>query len=210
MPTACESAPLSNVAGPCINGTGREVSFQQNSCYYRIASACSCQVAEKLKAVGYRPHMVGKFDAGMATFRHTPAGRGFESWLGCFRPACACTAAMSLFSGLVMRHCLCRVFSGTSDTAMCAPLLCVCLYSCLIHRILAPSDRVNTAAKLMGSAAKPLPGLLDRNRQVRHGKLHWPGRRRGRNGRPVAPGQFWGGLRPVRGPCSCPYSCPYS
>ena len=41
-------------------------------------------IAEKLVAAGYRAHAVGKWDVGMATFRHTPAGRGFESWLGYF------------------------------------------------------------------------------------------------------------------------------
>ena len=60
-------------------------------------------IAEKLKGAGYKAHAVGKvrstrhrtapywykltcaqWDAGMATLRHTPAGRGYESWLGYF------------------------------------------------------------------------------------------------------------------------------
>ena len=41
-------------------------------------------IAEKMSSAGYAPHAVGKWDAGIATFKHTPAGRGFESWLGYF------------------------------------------------------------------------------------------------------------------------------
>ena len=41
-------------------------------------------IAQKLRSVGYRAHMTGKWDAGMATPRHTPIGRGYESWLGYF------------------------------------------------------------------------------------------------------------------------------
>jgi len=41
-------------------------------------------IAEKLGAIGYATHAVGKWDAGMATMHHTPAGRGFQSWLGYF------------------------------------------------------------------------------------------------------------------------------
>jgi arylsulfatase I/J len=41
-------------------------------------------IAEKLRGAGYSTHAVGKWDAGMATFNHTPAGRGFHSWLGYF------------------------------------------------------------------------------------------------------------------------------
>lgn len=38
-------------------------------------------VAEKLRGAGYKTHMVGKWDAGMATPDHTPRGRGFDSSL---------------------------------------------------------------------------------------------------------------------------------
>lgn len=44
-------------------------------------------VAEKLRLAGYRTHMVGKWDAGMATPEHSPRGRGYESWLGYFQHA---------------------------------------------------------------------------------------------------------------------------
>eukprot|EP00966_Prymnesium_polylepis_P169349 3915842-Prymnesium_polylepis.2 len=47
-------------------------------------------IAEKLAGVGYRAHAVGKWDCGMATDRHTPMGRGYQTWLGyfghCVRP----------------------------------------------------------------------------------------------------------------------------
>jgi len=39
-------------------------------------------IAEKLTTAGYETHAVGKWDCGMATPRHTPAGRGYRSWLG--------------------------------------------------------------------------------------------------------------------------------
>jgi len=41
-------------------------------------------VANKMHAAGYKTHAVGKWDIGIASFYHTPAGRGFESWLGYF------------------------------------------------------------------------------------------------------------------------------
>ena len=37
---------------------------------------------EKMRLAGYVPHAVGKWDVGGATLRQTPAGRGYESWLG--------------------------------------------------------------------------------------------------------------------------------
>ena len=42
-------------------------------------------IAQKLRQGGYRTHMTGKWDAGMATSRHSPLGRGYESWLGYVR-----------------------------------------------------------------------------------------------------------------------------
>eukprot|EP00315_Gephyrocapsa_oceanica_P030513 CAMPEP_0185411444 /NCGR_PEP_ID=MMETSP1365-20130426/3578_1 /TAXON_ID=38817 /ORGANISM="Gephyrocapsa oceanica, Strain RCC1303" /LENGTH=673 /DNA_ID=CAMNT_0028014065 /DNA_START=21 /DNA_END=2042 /DNA_ORIENTATION=- len=44
-------------------------------------------LATKLREGGYVPHMVGKWDAGMATPEHTPHGRGYESWLGYYQHA---------------------------------------------------------------------------------------------------------------------------
>ena len=41
-------------------------------------------IAEKLRDAGYAPHVVGKWDVGMATWDHTPLGRGFESFIGFF------------------------------------------------------------------------------------------------------------------------------
>jgi len=40
-------------------------------------------IASKLKAAGYMTHQVGKWDAGMATWDHTPHGRGYDTSLGC-------------------------------------------------------------------------------------------------------------------------------
>eukprot|EP01064_Diplonema_japonicum_P010618 TRINITY_DN1785_c0_g1_i1.p1 TRINITY_DN1785_c0_g1~~TRINITY_DN1785_c0_g1_i1.p1 ORF type:complete len:532 (+),score=127.75 TRINITY_DN1785_c0_g1_i1:635-2230(+) len=44
-------------------------------------------LAWKMRQAGYRAHMTGKWDAGMATPMHTPIGRGYESWLGYFHHA---------------------------------------------------------------------------------------------------------------------------
>jgi len=44
-------------------------------------------LAEKMRAGGYRTHMTGKWDAGMATWDHTPMGRGFETFFGYYHHA---------------------------------------------------------------------------------------------------------------------------
>lgn len=44
-------------------------------------------VAQKLRSAGYRTHFTGKWDCGMATPRHTPIGRGYESWIGYYHHA---------------------------------------------------------------------------------------------------------------------------
>ena len=44
-------------------------------------------IGEKMKQGGYATHMVGKWDAGMATPDHTPLGRGFQTSLGYFHHA---------------------------------------------------------------------------------------------------------------------------
>ena len=42
-------------------------------------------IAQKLRGAGYRTAFTGKWDAGMATPQHTPWGRGYEQFYGCFR-----------------------------------------------------------------------------------------------------------------------------
>jgi len=44
-------------------------------------------MAQKLRQAGYRTHMVGKWDAGMATPEHTPWGRGYDTWVGYYQHA---------------------------------------------------------------------------------------------------------------------------
>ena len=44
-------------------------------------------LATKMKLAGYATHQVGKWDAGMATPDHIPAGRGFDSSFGFFHHA---------------------------------------------------------------------------------------------------------------------------
>ncbi len=39
-------------------------------------------IAEVLRGAGYKTHFAGKWDVGMATPDHTPAGRGYDSGLG--------------------------------------------------------------------------------------------------------------------------------
>lgn len=44
-------------------------------------------LGEKMRAGGYATAMTGKWDAGMATPRHSPHGRGYDTWLGYFHHA---------------------------------------------------------------------------------------------------------------------------
>ena len=44
-------------------------------------------IASVLGRGGYRRHFVGKWDVGMATERHHPRARGYESWYGCAEPS---------------------------------------------------------------------------------------------------------------------------
>ena len=44
-------------------------------------------IAHVLKRAGYATHFTGKWDVGMATWRHTPLGRGYDSFLGYFHHA---------------------------------------------------------------------------------------------------------------------------
>lgn len=44
-------------------------------------------IASVMGSAGYATHMVGKWDAGMATWRHTPRGRGYDSFFGYFHHA---------------------------------------------------------------------------------------------------------------------------
>lgn len=44
-------------------------------------------VAELMRRGGYKTHFTGKWDAGMATHRHTPRGRGYDSFFGYFHHA---------------------------------------------------------------------------------------------------------------------------
>ena len=44
-------------------------------------------LAEKMQHAGYRTHLVGKWDVGMAMPLHTPLGKGYDSWLGYFQHA---------------------------------------------------------------------------------------------------------------------------
>ena len=52
--------------------------------YAGIPRNMTC-VANKLSEAGYRTHFVGKWDAGMATPRHTPQGRGYDTWYGYYQ-----------------------------------------------------------------------------------------------------------------------------
>ena len=38
-------------------------------------------IAEHMLRAGYSTHMYGKWDAGMATYEHTPLGRGYQESL---------------------------------------------------------------------------------------------------------------------------------
>jgi len=49
---------------------------------YQGVAVNMTSVATKLKDVGYTTRLIGKWDMGMATEQHSPASRGFDSWLG--------------------------------------------------------------------------------------------------------------------------------
>ena len=44
-------------------------------------------IAMKMRGAGYKTHQVGKWDAGMATWDHTPEGRGYDTSFGYFHHA---------------------------------------------------------------------------------------------------------------------------
>jgi len=44
-------------------------------------------LAEKMKEAGYETHMTGKWDAGMATWAHTPMGKGYDTFYGYYHHA---------------------------------------------------------------------------------------------------------------------------
>jgi len=54
---------------------------------YAGVSLNMTMIPAKLKGAGYKTHFVGKWDAGMATRRHLPTSRGFDSSLGYFHHA---------------------------------------------------------------------------------------------------------------------------
>jgi arylsulfatase A-like enzyme len=45
-------------------------------------------IAEALKEVGYRRHAIGKWHLGYSSWKHTPLGRGYESYQGYLQGAC--------------------------------------------------------------------------------------------------------------------------
>lgn len=57
-------------------------------------------LGHKMRAGGYATHMVGKWDAGMATPAHTPEGRGYDSFFGFFQHA---SDYWSYSTGLLVR-----------------------------------------------------------------------------------------------------------
>jgi len=61
---------LTKLAGPC----------DKNGAIPRNMTG----IAQQLKKAGYATHQVGKWDAGMATPKHTPKGRGYDTSLNYF------------------------------------------------------------------------------------------------------------------------------
>ena len=51
---------------------------------YQGAPLFMSTIAEMLRSSGYSTHLVGKWDIGMATDDHTPAARGYDTFLGYF------------------------------------------------------------------------------------------------------------------------------
>ena len=52
----------------------------------------SMRAPEHLRLPRYKTHMTGKWDAGMATWEHTPMGRGYDSFYGYFHHANDCAS----------------------------------------------------------------------------------------------------------------------
>ena len=67
-------------------------------------------MAQLLSRAGYRTAAVGKWDVGMATPRHSPLARGYQSWLGywhhsnvsCCRRSAECSHALSIVCLLLL------------------------------------------------------------------------------------------------------------
>ncbi|CAK9009139.1 unnamed protein product [Durusdinium trenchii] len=66
---------VQNVKPECVNSKDQEGGFQG-------IPINMTGIASLLKRGGYRTHMVGKWDVGMATAAHHPRARGYESWFG--------------------------------------------------------------------------------------------------------------------------------
>ena len=66
---------VQNVAPEVINTDDPEAGFQG-------IPRSMTGIAEVMRSGGYKTHLVGKWDAGMATTDHTPWARGFDSWFG--------------------------------------------------------------------------------------------------------------------------------
>mmetsp|Transcript_22344 Transcript_22344/g.51800 ORF Transcript_22344/g.51800 Transcript_22344/m.51800 type:complete len:569 (+) Transcript_22344:28-1734(+) len=64
-----------NVNPECVNSLDTQGGFQG-------IPVNMTGIASHLKNAGYRTHIVGKWDVGMATPQHHPRARGYESWLG--------------------------------------------------------------------------------------------------------------------------------
>ena len=58
-------------------------------------------MANHLQAAGYSTALVGKWDAGMATPEHSPAARGYTTWLGYYFVSLSLpSSSSSLFAAL--------------------------------------------------------------------------------------------------------------
>ncbi|CAJ1417747.1 unnamed protein product, partial [Effrenium voratum] len=66
---------VQNVNPECVNGNDVEGGFQG-------IPVNMSGMASLLRRAGYRTHIVGKWDVGMATLEHHPRARGYETWLG--------------------------------------------------------------------------------------------------------------------------------
>jgi len=66
-------------------------------------------MAERLLEAGYKTHYVGKWDAGMATHKHTPKGRGYQTSLGYFNHD------NDRWTQKCVHRCGCEEFEGTPE-----------------------------------------------------------------------------------------------
>ncbi len=94
-----------------------------------FAALVPCEGLSAGNGFRYKAHMTGKWDAGMATFEHTPMGRGYDSFFGYYHHANDCalrntrstdshTHALTL-RALARSHARARLLAALAHAPIC-------------------------------------------------------------------------------------------